>query len=549
MKQPMNPTRVRVSSLLLIAGLALFSLGGIVPLAIHLSGTTGLLSPWTALRVLGLLLLAAFALRRRSLTTWIFWSMLAGVELGLDAPNFSSHLHVFSDVFLRLIKMIVAPLIFGTLVTGIAGHGEMRGLGRLGLKSLVFFEILTTLALAIGLVAINISQAGTGLAMKHQAAEQGIVKWYNDAKGFGFLSRTSGEDVFVSRSAITDSGLKTLQEGEAVQFNVVKGAKGWQAKDVQPVPATPPAAAPSAAPAIAPAASLTWDQFLLHAVPENLAKAVAENQILQVAVFAVFFGLALSRVSEATRAPLLRLAESLTETMFALTNLVMYFAPIGVGAALAFTVGHLGLGVMVNLGKLLLTLYAALIVFALLVLLPSLLVARIPLRRFLAAVAEPATIAFATSASEAALPRAMEEMEAFGVPRKIVGFVIPAGYSFNLTGSALYLALASGFVAQAAGIHMTWGEQAFMMLMLMLTSKGVAGVPRAVLVVLLATASTFHLPEEPIFVILGVDALMDMGRTAVNVVGNCLAAAVVAQWEGEFGSEAPSELAVAALED
>jgi len=235
--------------------------------------------------------------------------------------------------------------------------------------------------------------------------------------------------------------------------------------------------------------------------------------------------------------------------MFQFTNIVMYFAPIGVGAALAYTVGHSGLGVMVNLGKLLLTLYAALAAFALLVMLPVALLAGVPVRRFLRAVAEPATIAFATSTSEAALPRAMEEMEALGVPRRIVSFVIPAGYSFNLDGSTLYLALASVFVAQAAGISMGWGAQLMMVATLILTSKGVAGVPRASLVVLLATAATFHLPVEPIFLILGVDAVMDMGRTSINVVGNCLASVVVAKWEGVFESEMPSPAVVAALED
>jgi proton glutamate symport protein len=228
--------------------------------------------------------------------------------------------------------------------------------------------------------------------------------------------------------------------------------------------------------------------------------------------------------------------------MFRFTNIVMYYAPIAVGAAMAYTVGRTGLGVLGSLGKLLLTLYGALAVFVLLVLLPIALLFRVPLRRFIAAVAEPATIAFATSTSEAALPRAMEEMEAIGVPRRIVAFVIPAGYSFNLDGSTLYLAVASIFVAQVAGIHMSMGQQLLMMVTLVLTSKGVAGVPRAVLVVLLATASTFHLPSEPIFIILGIDALMDMVRTMVNVVGNCLASVVIAQWEGEFGKELPSEV-------
>ena len=407
--------------------------------------------------------------------------MLAGVELGIDAPRVALTIRVLSDIFLRLIKVIVAPLIFGTLVTGIASHGELRAVGRLGLKSLIYFEVLTTVALIIGLVAINVSKAGVGLNTAQTVAVVG---------------------------AHTELRAETGTEHE------------------------PP---------------LSWQQFLLRIFPENIAKAVADNQILQVAVFAILFGLALGRLSEDDRAPMVRLAESLTETMFAFTNLVMYFAPIGVAAALAYTVAHSGLGVMLNLGKLLITLYVALIAFGVFGMLPAALLARIPIGEFLRSVAEPATIAFATSTSEAALPRAIESMEAFGVPRNIVAFVIPTGYSFNLAGSALYLALASMFVAQAAGIPMSLTQQIVMLGTLMLTSKGVAGVPRAVLVVLLATASIFGLPEEPIFVLLGIDALMDMGRTTINVVGNCLASAVVARWEGEFRSEVPSPEAVAAL--
>jgi proton glutamate symport protein len=412
-----------------------------------------------ALRLTGLLLLAWTAWRRASLMTWIFWAMIAGGELGADAPAFAIHVRVFSDIFLRLIKTIVAPLILGTLITGIAAHGQMRQVGRMGLKALIYFEVLTTVAMLIGLAAINITRAGVGLPVPQSRA--------------------------------------------ATQ-------------------AQPP---------------MRWDEILLHTFPENIAKSVADNQILQVAVFAVLFGIALSRLSEEHRAPFLRVIESLTETMFSFTNIVMYYAPVGVGAAMAYTVGQMGPGVLLHLGRLLLTLYAALFAFLLLGLLPALLLARLPLRGFLRAVAQPATIAFATSTSEAALPRAMEAMEAFGVPRRIVAFVIPAGYSFNLDGSTLYLALASVFVAQAAGVSMNWKEQVFMVATLMLTSKGVAGVPRATLVVLLATAAMFHLPEEPIFVILGIDALMDMGRTSVNVVGNCLASAVVARWEGEFRAE------------
>ena len=463
-------TRKPRVTLLALAGLALYAVA---------AGAQGLWpgtrDPAMAARIVAVLLLALAATRRRSLTAWIFVGMLAGVELGVDAPHAAIASRVFSDIFLRLIRVIVAPLIFGTLVTGIAGHAEAKTVGRLGLKSLVYFEVLTTIALVIGLVAINLSRAGVGLDLHAHAAVHTVAP---------------------------PTGLATL----------------------------------------------SWQQFLVHVFPENIASAVADNQILQVAVFAIFFGLALSRASESKRTPMLRLCESLTEVMFAFTNFVMLTAPVGVGAALAFTVAQSGLGVMLNLGKLTLTLYLSLVVFALVAMLPALLLARLPLRAFLRAVAEPATIAFATSTSEAALPRSIEAMEAYGVPRGIVAFVIPTGYTFNMAGSAIYLSIAAIFTAQAAGIHMSLGRQLAMLGVLMLTSKGVAGVARAVLVVLLATASIFGLPNEPILVILGVDALMDMGRTVINVVGNCLASAVVAQWEGEFRSEKASPEAVVALQ-
>jgi proton glutamate symport protein len=447
---------------LLLVGGVLLALGA----AMSLKG--GAHAAAMAVRWLGIVVWIVVAARRRTVTPWIFVAMVVGAELGLDAPGFAVSLRVFSDIFLRLIKTIVAPLIFATLVTGIAGHGDLKGVGRIGVKSLIYFEVVTTLALVVGLVAINLTRAGVGLQMSGAAAGSEVV-----------------------------------------------------------------AAAPP---------PTHWQDFLLHIFPENIAKSVAEGQILQVAVFAVFFGIALATLSEEKRGPVMRLCESLSEVMFKFTNVVMYFAPIGVGAAMAYTVGHLGLGVLVNLGKLLLTIYGALVAFGLVVLLPAALLFRVPVRRFLRAVAEPATIAFATSTSEAALPVAMESMEALGVPRRIVSFVIPAGYSFNLDGSTLYLAAASVFVAQAAGVHLSIGEQVLMMGTLMLTSKGVAGVPRATLVVLLATAATFRLPTEPIFVILGIDALADMARTTVNVVGNCLASVVVAKWEGQFGIEAPSEV-------
>ena len=447
-------------TVILCAGLLLFAVGCVLMAVWHGQPAFAVVR-WT-----GLAVLAYAGLQRRSLTFWIFFAMFLGLEIGLDWPGFAAHLRVLSDVFLRLIKVIVAPLILGTLVTGIAGHGDLKKVGRIGLKSLIYFELVTTIALFIGVGAINLTRAGEGLVLPAASADQ-------------------------------------------------------------------------AAPNVAP---MKWDDFLLHVFPENIVKAVGENQILQVAVFAVLFGIALTHVPEKLRQPILGVAESLTQTMFKFTNIVMYYAPIGVGAAMAYTVGHMGISVLLPLGKLLLTAYGALIAFLVLVLLPITVLARLPLARFLKAVAEPATIAFATSTSEAALPRAMECMEEFGVPREIVAFVIPAGYSFNLDGSTLYLAMASIFVAQAAGIHMGWSEQLFMVFALMLTSKGIAGVPRATLVVLMATASTFHLPYEPILMILGVDTLIDMARTSLNVTGNCLASAVIARWEGELDLASPDKL-------
>jgi len=455
--------KTKLERILLLAAAVLFAAGialgaALGPLLHHMG---------VALRCVAVLLLAVFAFRRRSLTPWIFVAMVAGAELGFDAPALAISLRVFSDIFLRLIKTIVAPLILATLITGIAGHGDLKSVGRMGIKSLIYFEVVTTIALVIGLVAINLSHAGVGRSIPTAtAASEGLT--------------------------------------------------------------TPP--------------PTHWQDFLLHMFPENLAKSVAEGQILQVAVFAVIFGIALATINEEKREPLLRLFDGLSDVMFKFTNVVMYFAPLGVGAAMAFTVGQMGLGVLVNLGKLLLTLYAALVAFGLIGLLPAALLFRVPLRRFLALVAEPATIAFATSTSEAALPRSMESMEALGVPRRIVAFVIPAGYSFNLAGSTVYLAVASIFVAQAAGIHLSLGQQLLMMVTLMLTSKGIAGVPRAMLVVLLATAATFHLPPEPIFVILGIDTLADMARTTINVVGNCLASVIIAKSEGEFGTESISHV-------
>jgi proton glutamate symport protein len=404
-----------------------------------------------------IVILFLFGLKRRTLTAWIFICMVMGAEIGHDFPEVAVHLQVLSKVFLKLIKSVVAPLLFGTLVYGIAGHSDMKQLGRMGWKSLLYFELVTTLALFIGLAVINISKAGVGI---------------------------------VQPPAMTEK----LQE-------------------------VPPQSV---------------DDIILHIFPENVAKSIAEGQILQIVVFSIIFGIALVLVSPQKRKPMLDFVDSLSEVMFKFTHIVMYFAPIGVGAAIAYTVGHMGLGILLYLIQLLLTLYVGLIVFLLMVLLPIALFTGVPIKAFIKAVAEPVTIAFATTSSEAALPKAMEAMNQLGVPKKIVAFVMPTGYSFNLDGTTLYLSIASIFVAQAAGMHLSFGHQLLIVFTLMLTSKGVAGVPRASLVILMGTAASFGMPVWPIFIILGIDELMDMARTSVNVIGNCLATIVIAKWEKEF---------------
>jgi proton glutamate symport protein len=455
----------------LLAFLALASIAAVVWAIGVQAGADWLHSSWfLALRVAAILALCGYAFLRRSLTAWIFAGMLVGAELGHDFGKAAADLQVLSAIFLKLIKTIIAPLIFSTLVVGIAGHANLKQVGRMGIKALLYFEAVTTLALFIGLGAIHLSQAGAGLS--------------------------------------------------------------------------PP---PNAAAAAVSAPGQKWTDVVLHIFPENIADSVAKGQVMQVVVFSIIFGIALAMVGEEKRRPMLAFCESLSETMFKFTNIVMLFAPIGVAGAMAYTIGTMGFGVMSNLLKLLITLYAALLVFVLVVLLPVALIARIPVKRFLQAVAEPVTIAFATASSESALPRAMENMEAFGIPRQIVAFVLPTGYSFNLDGSTLYLSLASIFVAQATGVHLTFGQQLIMVFTLMLTSKGVAGVPRAVLVILLGTLDSFHLQVWPVLLILGIDQFMDMARTATNVLGNCLATAVVARWEGELNTEAPSPAAMDAM--
>ena len=418
--------------------------------------------PWLALILLRwftIVISAAYATSRRSLTAWIMVGLLAGVELGHDWPSVAVRLQFLGTIFLRLIKVIIAPLVFSTLVVGIAGHADLKKVGRLGIKSLVYFEIVSTIALLLGFVAINLSHAGEGVQLKVSATAESLN-------------------------------------------------------------ATPHSAT----------------QLITDIFPENIAKSVAEGQVLQVVIFSIAFGMALALTSEKKRLPMLAFADSLSETMFKFTNLVMFAAPVGVFGAVAYTVGHMGLGIFVPLLKLFLTMYATLGVLILCVLLPIALLVRVPIKQFLHAVMEPVAIAFATASSEAALPRAMEQMEALGVPRDTVAFVLPIGYSFNLDGSSVYQSIALIFIVQMAGIHLTISQEITMLLVLLISSKGTAGVARASLIVVLAVATSFHLPVEPLFLLFGIDQLLDMGRTAVNVLGNCLACVVIARWGGEFAS-------------
>jgi proton glutamate symport protein len=405
-----------------------------------------------------------------TLTQQIFLGLAVGIVVGWFVseyhPTWAPYFRPFSQLFLRLIKMIIAPLIFATLVAGIAGAGHVKVVGRMGLRAIIYFEVVTTLALIIGLVAVNVMRPGVGVSLPQ------------------------------GRSDIV-------------------------------------------------AAPQTWDQILLHVVPESVIDAMAKGDVLQIVVFSILFAIALGMIGDKGR-PVVVWCEAVAETMFKFTNIVMHYAPIGVGAAIAYTVGHAGLGVLWNLAWLIATLYLALAVFVLGVLLPVALMFRVPIRKFIQAVKEPAVIAFSTTSSEAALPRAMEVIERLGVPRRIVAFVLPLGYSFNLDGTTLYLSLASIFVAQAAGIQLSVGQQITMLLTLMLTSKGVAGVPRASLVILAGTLASYGLPLEGVTLILGVDELMDMARTMVNVIGNCLATVVVAKWEGEFVEASDRELQLAA---
>jgi proton glutamate symport protein len=417
---------------------------------------------YQVLRYILIAFLFLVSFKQKKLSFWIFSSMILGVEVGMDFPAFAMEMERFGKIFLRLVKSLVAPLIFSTLVVGIAGHSSLKQVGRIGLKSILYFELVTTVALFIGLAAINFSQAGVGVKVEATAKE-----------------KDKSEELLAQKN--------------------------------------------------------THKDHLVEVFPENIAKSVSENQVLQVVVFSVIFAIGLGMVkNQQHKNTMLHFSESLAEVMFKFTDIVMYVAPLAVFGALASTVAKSGVDILLNLMMLVGTLYAALVVFIIGVLLPIALFFRIPIKKFLTAAAEPISIAFATASSEAALPKALENMERFGVPKKIVAFVIPTGYSFNLDGTTLYLSLAAVFVAQMSGVNLTIMEQINICLVLMLTSKGVAGVRGASFVILAGTVATMGLDPEKASVILAIDALMDMARTSVNVLGNCLASAVIARSEGEL---------------
>lgn len=430
--------------------------------------------------------------------------------LGIEMDTILGLIRSLSNLFLNLIKSIIAPLIFATLVIGISGTGDIKQVGRIGAKSLIYFEVVTTLALVIGLLAVNITRPGDGVSLAGIAKGEDKAVLAQRAKDYA----KEAKDIAAQPNADSTMAIQAANKAADAADAAAKGLT---------------AAEP-------PAKPQTFGDIIAHLSPTSIIKAMAEGDVLQIVVFSVLFALAVTSIGKQKAEAVVKWCESLADIMFRFTEFVMKFAPVGVGAAMAYTIAHneQGLGVLKNLGALVLTLYGALIVFALVVLLPIALLFKVPLKDFFNAVKTPASIAFATTSSESALPKAMENLVLLGVPRRIVGFVLPTGYSFNLDGTTLYLALASVFVAQAAGVVMSWGDQIMMVLVLMLTSKGVAGVPRASLVILLGTLASFKLPVEGVILILGVDELMDMARTMVNVIGNCLATVVIAKWEGAF---------------
>ncbi|MCM1009487.1 MAG: cation:dicarboxylase symporter family transporter [Fusobacterium sp.] len=401
-------------------------------------------------------------MKHTKLTSLIFLALILGIIFGAVAPDLAVKMQPFATIFLRMVKMIIAPLLFATLVVGIAGHGDVKQLSKIGIKTIVYFEIVTTLALFIGLIAGNIFQPGVGFS----------------------LDATAGNLQEAGLMAATDS-------------------------------------------------HTSIHQMVINIFPTSIVDAMANGNLLQIVVFSIFFALAICTVGKPAE-PVLDLLKSVSKIMFKFTEYVMYFAPIGIFGAISYTIGINGIKVLGSYLKVILSLYAALAVFVVLVLIIACKIAKISFRALIRTLEEPALLAFSTASSEAAFPKAIEIMENFGVPKNIVGFVMPTGYTFNLDGSTLYLAIAVIFSAQIAGIHLSFEQQIVIMLALMLTSKGIAGVPRVSLIVLAGTLASFNIPIIGVAILLGIDQILDMGRTTVNLVGNCIATVVIARWENQF---------------
>lgn len=410
-------------------------------------------------------------MKHSKLTALIFIALILGIIVGHFAPDFAVKMKPFATIFLRMVKMIIAPLLFATLVVGISGHGDAKSLGKIGLKTIIYFEIVTTLALIIGLVVGNLLQPGTG-----------------------FVAGASAHAI-------------NMHEADLMAATQAHTSIGTMVTDI---------------------------------FPTSIIDAMAKGNLLQIVVFSIFFALAICAIGKKAQ-PVLDILNSVSQIMFKFTEYVMYFAPLGIFGAIAATVGANGLGVLKSYAKVVGALYLALAVFVLLVLIIACKIVKISFRNLLRALQEPALLAFTTASSEAAFPKAMDIMERFGVPKKIVGFVMPTGYTFNLDGSTLYLAMGVLFSSQLVGIHLDLNQQVIIMLALMLTSKGVAGVPRVSLIVLAGTLSSFNIPLLGVAILLGVDQILDMGRTTVNLVGNCVATVVIARWEKQFDYDKMNE--------
>ncbi|MDY6310748.1 MAG: cation:dicarboxylase symporter family transporter [Cyanobacteriota bacterium] len=403
------------------------------------------------------------AIKHSKLTLMILATLVLGVVFGYLCPVYAVKMKVFAVIFLRMVKMIIAPLLFATLVTGLASHGDIKKLGKIGIKTIIYFEIVTTLALIIGLTMGN---------------------FFNPGHNFG--------NVEVNPQLIKEAGLMAVT--------------------------TP---------------HTSVSEMLMNIFPTSIVQSMAEGNLLQIVVFAIFFAIAICAVGQKAK-PVMDVLNSVSQIMFKFTEYVMYFAPLGIFGAIASTVGMSGLSILKNYFKIIFSLYTALAVFVMLVLFIACKYARISLRNLLKVIQEPAVLAFTTASSEAAFPKAIELMERFGVPQNIVSFVMPTGYTFNLDGSTLYLAMAVIFCSQICGIDLSLSQQIVMMLALMLTSKGIAGVPRVSLIVLAGTLTSFNIPIVGVAILLGIDQILDMGRTTVNLIGNCVATVVIARWENSF---------------